>query len=201
MADPTNPAISTDLIKSSTKHKLYSGANSIIYQCQTPPPSELIVIAKVTKKPKGSLIPSEYSMVYQRIANSSPFICHCFGFDPRHPAFDRKPTLLLEYFPFTILDLMAMKTPPTEQLDLLVVLYDVALGLQELHRQSLMHRDLKPDNVVVSDKFRAKLIDFEYTRPILTEQEKKSGGTIEKVEKGPLPICDFCLAADELTFR
>lgn len=39
-------------------------------------------------------------------------------------------------------------------------LYQVAAGLQYLHEQNIIHGDLKPDNIMMSDNGAAKLIDF-----------------------------------------
>jgi serine/threonine protein kinase len=40
------------------------------------------------------------------------------------------------------------------------VLHDVAAGIQQLHRNSIAHQDIKPSNVLVFGKRRAKIGDF-----------------------------------------
>jgi len=41
---------------------------------------------------------------------------------------------------------------------------DIAKGLKSLHEVSVVHRDLKPDNLLLDEEFRPKLIDFGISR-------------------------------------
>jgi len=41
-----------------------------------------------------------------------------------------------------------------------IYLAEIVLALEELHSQGVMHRDLKPDNILIDPKFHLKLIDF-----------------------------------------
>lgn len=40
------------------------------------------------------------------------------------------------------------------------IFFDVVLGLEFLHARNVIHRDIKLDNILLSDKFRAKIADF-----------------------------------------
>lgn len=50
------------------------------------------------------------------------------------------------------------------------ILYQVAQGLHYLHSQHLSHRDLKPDNILVSNGGEIKIADFSY----VTEDQRSS---------------------------
>lgn len=41
-----------------------------------------------------------------------------------------------------------------------VVLREVAQGLQYCHEKGVLHRDIKPQNIIFGDENHAKLIDF-----------------------------------------
>lgn len=40
------------------------------------------------------------------------------------------------------------------------IFFDIILGLEFLHSKNVIHRDIKLDNILLSDKFRAKIADF-----------------------------------------
>jgi len=44
--------------------------------------------------------------------------------------------------------------------DALLVIAQVAEGLRHLHQKNIVHRDIKPGNVLLDERGRAKLGDF-----------------------------------------
>ncbi|KAF5328463.1 hypothetical protein D9758_017015 [Tetrapyrgos nigripes] len=54
------------------------------------------------------------------------------------------------------------KTPSQE--DMYTLVHDIASGLKYLHDENVIHGDLKPDNVLITDHFRACLCDFGQSR-------------------------------------
>lgn len=50
---------------------------------------------------------------------------------------------------------------------------DVARGLEEAHRQGIVHRDLKTENILVTPSGRAKIADFGIAKRILREKDEE----------------------------
>ena len=78
--------------------------------------------------------------------------------------------------------LRASRTPA----EILAVLTDAARGLAAAHRLAIVHRDFKPDNVMVDDTGRARVLDFGLARSTgaVTDASraptKDSGGAITR---------------------
>ena len=47
-------------------------------------------------------------------------------------------------------------------------------GLTAVHRAGLLHRDVKPQNFMVSDEGNVKLMDFGLAKPLLSDRDRKS---------------------------
>jgi serine/threonine-protein kinase len=101
--------------------------------------------------------------------------------------------LAMEYVPGrTLRDLMRERGPltPREALDLLEPVLD-ALGAA--HRAGIVHRDVKPENVLLADDGRVKVADFGLARAVSTATAGSSTGVLrgtvaylapEQVERG-----------------
>jgi serine phosphatase RsbU (regulator of sigma subunit)/tetratricopeptide (TPR) repeat protein len=63
----------------------------------------------------------------------------------------------------------ALREGPLSGDRLRVLALSISSGLGELHRRGLVHRDVKPDNVLVSPDGRAKIIDFGLVVEVGTE--------------------------------
>jgi len=90
---------------------------------------------------------------------------------------DRQTYLVLEYVQGADLgDLLKRFSLP----QVMVVLADVLAGLEEAHRRGMIHRDLKPQNVLVSLRGDAKICDFGVGRIIDEEAARltRIGSTV-----------------------
>jgi len=60
----------------------------------------------------------------------------------------------------------AMYTEYTEEVAK-YVLYQILLGLNYLHQRSIIHRDLKTDNILVNLEGEVRIADFGHSRTLL----------------------------------
>ncbi|HEY8375458.1 MAG TPA: serine/threonine-protein kinase, partial [Nannocystis sp.] len=59
--------------------------------------------------------------------------------------------------------------------EIMGVFLQVGAGLQAAHEKGLVHRDIKPDNILVGDDGRARLLDFSLAAPIARDGEPVAG--------------------------
>jgi serine/threonine protein kinase len=72
------------------------------------------------------------------------------------------------------LDLHELLNSQTQQDDIKIILYNQLKALNYLHSANLIHRDIKPQNILIDQYSRIMICDFGMARtiPKLTEQEK-----------------------------
>ena len=64
---------------------------------------------------------------------------------------------------------------PSDLFDLCAICQKAALGLQVMHEAGYVHADIKPNNIMVTGKREAKLIDFGQSCPTGTVKERIQG--------------------------
>jgi serine/threonine protein kinase len=94
----------------------------------------------------------------------SPFVARCLGVEARGDAID----LVVEYVPGRPLsDLTADERADIKRSAWLVE--QVAGGLAEVHACGLLHRDIKPGNIILGDDGKPRLVDFGLAVPVASE--------------------------------
>lgn len=80
--------------------------------------------------------------------------------------------LVIEYVPGTDLRKLVRRDGPLSMEKAALVISQVAEGLQHAHAQSIVHRDVKPANVLVTPEWEAKLSDLGLAGPLGGDAEK-----------------------------
>jgi len=82
--------------------------------------------------------------------------------------------LVTEYVPGTDLHKLVRRQGPLDMQTAARIICDVAEGLHHAHQQGLIHRDVKPGNVLVMPDGRAKLSDLGLAGPVDADEESDS---------------------------
>jgi len=78
---------------------------------------------------------------------------------PDDDADERKwQNIVLDYHPSTLASFLKKRKPSTRLVKILF--YQLCLALDHIHAKKICHRDLTPNNVLISDKGEVKMADF-----------------------------------------
>ncbi|MEZ0230165.1 MAG: serine/threonine protein kinase, partial [Planctomycetota bacterium] len=88
-----------------------------------------------------------------------------------------EPHIVMEYVDGRGLDAM-LKDTPFEPLEAARIIRDMALGLAEAHKNNIIHRDVKPANVLLSRAGTVKILDFGLAKEVLAEDGLSMPGQI-----------------------
>jgi serine/threonine protein kinase len=82
--------------------------------------------------------------------------------------------MVLDYMPGDLKKLIRYTNPDNlKQNHILVVLYNMLCGLNFLHSANLIHRDVKPGNILIDDNCNIKFCDFGLSRGTVEKKTRK----------------------------
>ena len=149
---------------------LGAGGFGVTFRCRYRPTNGLVAVK--TLSPEG--LDRDVSQVFSEAGTldrlNHPAIVRLRECDFADPARRRGPYLVMEYFEGETLEGHVKKHGPLALADLLAVARPVAEALQAAHAVGVLHRDVKPANLLVrkqagepggvSPRWEVKLIDF-----------------------------------------
>ena len=95
-----------------------------------------------------------------------------------------KPYIVFEYIPGENLKQLVVREGPLPVARALDLAIEIARGLAFAHEQGFVHRDVKPQNVLLNGKGEAKVTDFGIARPLEVQDGETQTGTV-------LGTCDY----------
>jgi serine/threonine protein kinase len=91
--------------------------------------------------------------------------------------------IVMEYFSFTLDKIIYQSTANLMKHQVIVLIYNLLCATKFLHDSNLIHRDLKPDNILLTRNLEVRLCDFGFSRS-LEPVKKKSSVMRRKLSSG-----------------
>jgi hypothetical protein len=147
--------------------KIGEGSFSEVYSARDPRTGMTVAVKKLKRAMLGPKELESFDREVKILASvDHPTLLKFCGFVPVVNADGDPPSIITAFASRgSLRDLIKMeqrKEHPTiwDLTQKYIVLYGIAVGMMELHRQRIIHRDLKAENVLLDDNYEAKVGDF-----------------------------------------
>lgn len=137
--------------------KIAAGGMGAVYLATHPELKRKVVIKKLTIKNGGAAIKERFKREARILSElSSPFVVRMFDYFTE----GRANYIVLEFVDGMSLDKLIEKQTVLPPELAMLVLQDACLGLKNAHSKGVVHRDIKPGNILMSKRGEIKLADF-----------------------------------------
>jgi len=142
-----------------------SGTYGTVYKAQNLQTKELVAIKKIKLEVETEGVPStalREIVILKKIDH--PNVVKLMNID----AGDNRLYLFFEYLPYDLRKFISEKYKEKSShipIDYIkIIFYQIILGTRYLHCNKVLHRDLKPQNLLIDDSLRIKIADFGLSR-------------------------------------
>lgn len=144
------------------------GAYGIVYKCKNKETKEYVAIKKfketeddIVKKTMKRELKVLQIMKHENIVEFKE-------------AFKRKNNLFLvfEYVERNLLELLQEKPTGLDPTLIRSIIYQLCKSVHYLHSQNIIHRDVKPENLLIDNNMKLKLCDFGFARKVMNNKKE-----------------------------
>lgn len=142
--------------KYKVQSKIAQGGMGVVYKAIHPSLKRDVVIKKMAMK-SSSMAKERFKKEAQILLDmQSPYIVHLFDYFTEGPY----RYMVEEFVDGLALDKLIKKQTIVDPLVALLILQDACFALKFAHSKGIVHRDIKPGNILISRRAEVKLADF-----------------------------------------
>lgn len=157
--------------------KIATGGMGAVYSATHPELKRKVVIKKLILRNGGAAIRERFKREARILSElSSPYIVRMFDYFTE----GRANYIVLEFVDGMSLDKLIAKQGSLPPELALLIFQDACLGLKNAHAKGIVHRDIKPGNILISRRAEVKLADFGIASGEKDEAEKPSAADSAK---------------------
>ncbi len=137
--------------------KIATGGMGAVYVATHPELKRKVVIKKLILKNGGTSVKERFKREARILSElSSPYVVRMFDYFSE----GRSNYIVLEFVDGMSLDKLIEKQVSLPPELALQIFLDACLGLKNAHSKDIVHRDIKPGNILISKRAEVKLADF-----------------------------------------
>jgi eukaryotic-like serine/threonine-protein kinase len=157
--------------------ELGRGAMGVVYKASDPTIGRLVAIKVLSLEPSTEAgIPGARD-IFMREARAAGCLSHP-AIVTIHDALEDPEThnnyIVMEFVPGRTLESVLLSGPPFKPDKAFEIIRQVAEGLSYAHQQKIIHRDMKPANILLTEDGRAKITDFGIAKIAAAEGSKRT---------------------------